>query len=104
PAGSEFDRDALRAIAQEFVHSLNSHGIYGVWVSYSDIDIKGAGLVDNRPPGSHEAHIVVWASQVTEVRTLARGQRFKAKDSINNPRSQWISAHSPLLPAGSDTA
>lgn len=96
PEGSRFDGDALRDIAQEVVRWYNSRGLYGVWVAYSDLESSASGVVDNRPPDSHSAHLVIWASQVAEVRTLARGKRIKPQFSINNPKHRRIASHSPL--------
>ena len=98
PEGSRFDSDALRGIAQEVVHWYNARGLYGVWVTYSDLESSPSGLVDNRPPDNHDARMVIWASQVAEVRTLARGKRFKPQFSVNNRKHRGIIKHSPLQP------
>ncbi len=98
PEGSRFDGDALRGIAQEMVRWYNSRGIFGVWVAYSDLEPSVSGLVDNRPPGSHSAHLVIWASQIAEVRTLARGKHIKPQFSINNRKHRRIITNSPLHP------
>jgi hemolysin activation/secretion protein len=45
--------------------------------------------------------VAIWASQVAEVRSLARGKRFKAEFSVNNRRHRGIVAHSPLQPPDS---
>jgi len=98
PAGSRFDGGALRGIAQEVVHWYNSHGLYGVWVAYNDLENSPAGVVDNRTADNQTAHMVIWASQITEVRTLARGKRIKTQFSINNPKHRRIISQSPLHP------
>jgi len=98
PEGSRFDGDALRGIAQEVVRWYNSRGIFGVWVAYSDLEPSVSGLVDNRPTGSHSAHLVIWASQIAEVRTLARGKHIKPQFSINNRKHRRIITNSPLHP------
>jgi hemolysin activation/secretion protein len=53
-------------------------------------------VVDNRTPDDHTARLVIWASQIAEVRTLARGKRIKSQDSINNRKHRQISRNSPL--------
>jgi len=98
PEGSQFDGDALRGIAQDVVRWYNNRGLYGVWVSYSDLESSAAGVVDNRPADSRTAHLVIWASQIAEVRTLARGKRIKSQFSINNSKHRRIISKSPLHP------
>lgn len=98
PAGSRFDGGALRGIAQEVVRWYNTHGLYGVWVAYTDLENSAAGVVDNRSADNQAAHMVIWASQVAEVRTLARGNRIKPQFSINNRKHRRIISRSPLHP------
>ncbi|HKB57098.1 MAG TPA: ShlB/FhaC/HecB family hemolysin secretion/activation protein [Lacunisphaera sp.] len=98
PEGSRFDSGALLGIAQDVVRWYNARGLYGVWVAFSDLESSPTGLVDNRPADNHTAHLVIWASQVAEVRTLARGKRFKPQFSVNNPKHRRLIAHSPLHP------
>jgi hemolysin activation/secretion protein len=101
PAGSRFDGDALRLVAQELVRWYNARGLYGVWVSFLDLEAGSAGVTDRRGADDHTGHLVIWASQVAEVRTLARGKRFKPQFSVNNRKHRGIIAHSPLrAPAG----
>lgn len=109
PAESRFDAAALRAIAARVVAHYNAAGIFGVWVAFDGIEasasVSGANtLADNRLAGNSGARIVVWASQVKEVRTLARGERFPSDKANNNPKHAWIVAASPLQPAPSADA
>lgn len=102
PVGSRFDADALRTVAQEVVRWYNNRGLYGVWVTYRDIEASAAGLVDNRPlDDARVAHLVIWASQISDVRTLARGKRIKPQFSINNRKHRGIVKRSPLRPGSS---
>jgi hemolysin activation/secretion protein len=98
PADSRFDGAALRIVAQELVRWYNAQGLYGVWVAFLDLEAAGSGITDRRTPGERSAHLVVWASQVAEVRTLARGKRFDTQHSINNRKHRGIIGHSPLKP------
>ncbi len=98
PADSRFDADILRGIAQDVVRWYNRRGLFGVWVAYSDLEASDSGLVDNRPADNHAARLTIWASQISELRTLARGQRIKQQLSINNPKHRGIIGHSPLRP------
>ncbi len=96
PEGSRFDSDALRGIAQDVVRWYNARGIFGVWVTFPELEASSTGLIDNRPADDHVARMVIWASQVAEIRTLARGKRFKPQFSVNNRKHRAIAAHSPL--------
>ena len=98
PEGSRFDGDALREIAQEVVRWYNVRGLFGVWVSFLDVEATSSGLTDHRPADDRTARLVVWASQVAEMRTLARGNRFKTQFSVNNRKHRSIIANSPLPP------
>jgi hypothetical protein len=98
PADSRFDGAALRSVAQEMVRWYNAEGLYGVWVAFLDLEATGSGISDRRAPGERSARLVVWASQVAEVRTLARGKRFKPQLSVNNRKHRGVIEHSPLKP------
>lgn len=98
PEGSRFDGGALRDITQEVVRWYNHRGVYGVWVAFTDLESSAAGVIDNRPADDHAAKLVIWASQIAEVRTLARGKRIKPELSINNPKHHRIISQSPLRP------
>ncbi len=103
PAGSRFDAAALRLVAEEMVRWYNARGLYGVWVAFLDLEAGSAGVTDRRAADDHTGRLVIWASQVAEVRTLARGKRFKSQVSVNNRKHRGIIAHSPLrAPTGPD--
>jgi len=98
PAGSRFDAGALRAVAQEIVRWYNARDIYGVWVAFTDLESSASGVFDNRASGQQSAQLVIWASQISEVRTLARGKRIKPQASINHPKHRRVAERSPLRP------
>jgi hypothetical protein len=102
PAGSRFDAAALRQVAQDLVRWYNSRDLYGVWVAFLDLESTSTGIVDRRASDERTARLVIWASQVAEVRTLARGKRFKPEVSVNNRKHRGVGAHSPLTPATAD--
>ena len=102
PAGSRFDAAALRQIAQDVVRWYNARDLYGVWVAFSELEATATGISDRRPADDHAARVKIWASQVAEVRTLARGTRFKPQASVNNKKHRGIILHSPLQPAKGD--
>jgi hemolysin activation/secretion protein len=96
PAGSRFDAAALRSVAQEVVRWYNAQDLFGVWVAFQDLESGASGITDRRGPGDQVARIAIWASQVAEVRSLARGKRFKPQNSVNNRKHRGIVIHSPL--------
>jgi hemolysin activation/secretion protein len=98
PGGARFDSGALRGIAQDVVRWYNERDIYGVWVAFTDLEAPATGLIDNRAADNQSAQLVVWASQISEVRTLARGKRVKPAASINNRKHRRIAERSPLRP------
>lgn len=98
PPDSRFDGAALRTVAQEVVRWYNAQGLYGVWVAFLELEAAGSGITDRRAPGERSARLVLWASQVAEVRSLARGKRFKPQFSVNNRKHGGIISHSPLKP------
>ena len=98
PEGSRFSGDALVAVTQALVGWFNARGVFGVWAACTELESSGAGIADSRPAGDRTARIVVWASQVSELRSLARGTRFSPQESINNPKHRRILAGSPLQP------
>lgn len=101
PADSRFDSSALQTVAESLVQALNRRGIYGVWAAIDGVELSGGELIDFRPEGEATLKIVVWASQVAEIRTLARGDRFRREDPLNRPKHRWIVRKSPLqAPAG----
>lgn len=97
--GSRFDAGALRQIAQDVVRWYNSQDLYGVWVAFSELEASSAGIADRRPGDDRTARVKIWASQVAEVRTLARGKRFKPEASVNNRKHRVVIIHSPLQPS-----
>ena len=98
PEGSRFDGVILKGIAENVVRWYNRRGLFGVWVAYTDLETSTAGLVDNRATDNRTAHLMIWASQISEVRTLARGKRIEPQFSINNRKHRGIISHSPLHP------
>jgi hemolysin activation/secretion protein len=102
PAGSRFDAPALRQIAQDLVRWYNARDLYGVWIAFSELESSATGVTDRRATDDRVARLKIWASQVAEVRTLARGKRFKPQVSVNNKRHRGVAAHSPLQPAQGD--
>ncbi len=98
PAPRSYTAERLRGVAEGVVTHLNRRGLYGVWVAFEDLEAVDGKLVDRRGAGETIARVVVWASQVAEVRTLARGARIPADRALNHRKHGWIAARSPLQP------
>ena len=96
PVARTFTADTLRRVAEGVVTHLNRRGLYGVWVAFDDLAAVEGKLVDRRAAGETIARVVVWASQLAEVRTLARGARIPGDRALNHRKHAWIAARSPL--------
>ena len=94
--GTLFSDAALRALFGAVVARLNKQGIVGVNVSPDPTQIDTKSGEDLRSAGNSSLHLVVWASQVAQVRTIAKGSRFSKKDPVDNPKQNVIIAKSPL--------
>ncbi|MBZ0171532.1 MAG: hypothetical protein K8E66_04060, partial [Phycisphaerales bacterium] len=51
---------------------------------------------DNREPGDTTLTIVVQAARVSEVRTIASGDRIPTERRLDNKKHDWIRSHSPV--------
>ena len=94
-----FSEPALRQIFAALVNYLNGRGIYGVYVVPSREEIEMITGQDVRSPENHSLTLVVWTSEVADVRTIAKGSRVAADATINNPVHHQIAANSPLMSA-----
>lgn len=94
-----FDETALVVVFQAIVADLNARGIYGVFVTPSREELDPQTREDFRTGENRSLTLVVWASEVGQIRSVAKGDRFPADRSINNRRHRRIVSHSPLRPA-----
>ena len=98
-AEMRFSESALRQIFAALVNYLNGRGIYGVYVVPSREEIEIVTGQDLRPPENHNLTLVLWTSEVADVRTIAKGSRVAADAGISNPTHHQIAANSPLKAA-----
>lgn len=99
--GARFSESALVALFQSLVAGLNARGIYGVFVVPSRAELDPQTREDFRPAGQRDLTLVIWASEVSQIRTIAKGGRFPTDQSIDNPKHRRIVRNSPLkAPAG----
>jgi hypothetical protein len=96
---AHFSEAALVAVFQALVAALNERGIFGVFVVPSRADLDPQTREDLRSPGQHDLTLVIWVSEVSQIRSVAKGQRFPSDRSINNPKHRRIVSHSPLKAA-----
>lgn len=92
---TDFHGSALRAIALGIVQQFNDRNIVGVYVrpDASQIDDTGKDL---RPAGQTSLTLLVATAHVSQIRTLAQGERVPVDDGVNNKLHYPIASHSPV--------
>lgn len=99
PAGTTINEDALRKIFGAIVVTMNTNHFFGIVAMVSHDQIDPQSKADLRPATDHSLKIIVWFSEVAQVRSVAKGTRFAPEQSISNPKHSRIVADSPLKPA-----
>ncbi|MBN1764898.1 MAG: ShlB/FhaC/HecB family hemolysin secretion/activation protein [Sedimentisphaerales bacterium] len=95
-----FYASALQAISQRLVHYFTDQGYIGIYVTPHEDDIDPETLEDLRYGDEAQVlRMVVWTGVVTELRTVASGERIPMETRINNPVHARIRANSPVRPA-----
>ena len=94
-----FSESALIAIFQRLVAACNERGIFGVFVVPSRDEIDPQTREDFRPAGDRRLTLVIWASQIGELRSIAKGSRIPTERGIDNRKHRAIVRHSPLKAA-----
>ncbi|MHB1768002.1 MAG: ShlB/FhaC/HecB family hemolysin secretion/activation protein, partial [Phycisphaerae bacterium] len=89
-----FYLSALESIEQQLVQYVNKAGIIGVFVQISGKDFRGQR--DIRGRGNTALHLTIHEAIVQEVRTISSGQGFGGKRTINDKRTHFIRADSPI--------
>ena len=97
PKGASFSEGALRQILTELVAYFNDNDYYGVYLSIDDTQIDPVTGKDNRWIFDRSLKVVIWCSEVAEVRTIAKGNRIPPEESINNEHHSKILDNSPLV-------
>ena len=96
-----FSGDALQSIFYALVAEVNKRGISGVF-AVQDADQINPATGDDLRKGGTELTLLVYASEVREVRTIVKPVPkwpFKnASTTINDPKYRRITADSPLKP------
>ena len=89
-----FYLSALESIEQQLVGYVNKAGVIGVFVQISGKDFRGQR--DLRRRGDTTLHLTIHEAIVQKVRTISSGQGFGGKRTINDQRTDFIRADSPI--------
>jgi hemolysin activation/secretion protein len=94
------EASGLARVLRAIVANLHKGGLYGVDVrpSASDIDLESEQ--DLRPAGRTSLAVVVSVGRITQIRTIAVGDRIQSEWKINNEVHTRILEDSPLQPTG----
>lgn len=92
----QFHASAIRAINQAILAELNRRGLIGVLVIPDDRDIEPSTFRDLREGESGRLRLKVYVGVVTEVRTLASGDRIPEEARENHPAHERILERSPV--------
>lgn len=102
----QYYASAIAAVSRAILDAYTRRGLIAVLVSPSDEDIRvdtdpndpdwGRDL---RPEGNTEMRMIIRVGRVTEVRSLAFGDRIPFEERINNPAHAKIVANSPVQPS-----
>lgn len=91
----------LAAVAPAVVAHMRDLGFkVGVYVvpDPAEFVVVEGKVVDKRPAGSGQLTLLVTTGIVTDVRTVAIGERVPADQTVNSPVHARIRAHSPIQP------
>lgn len=91
-------------VLREIVAEFNRKGLMAVYVVPGEGQIDLTTLRDRRDEGDTVLSLVVWVGRVAEIRTIARGPRFRDGPTINLPQHRRIAAHGPIAADGEGAA
>ncbi len=99
-AADGFYTSAIWAIGKQITNYLNERKIVGVYVVPDSAQIQQAGSgQDLRPPGQASLRLIIFTGNVSQLRTIASGERLSKKEEANridNRIHQWILDNSPI--------
>ena len=97
PSGTVITEDGLKKVLAAVVARVNAGGIYGVVAFPSREQIDPRTHEDLRPATDRSLNIIVWLTEVAEVRTMAKGDHIDAETAAMNPAHDRIRRNSPLV-------
>ncbi len=96
----DLEAGGLVRVLGALVARLHEAGLYGIDVRPAARDFDLEAERDLRPPERDALAIVVHVGRISQIRTLAVGDRIKSNWRIDNEVHEHIRAASPLQPAG----
>ena len=96
-----FYATAVQTILEHLRDELTRRNLLGVYVAPDPRDIDSAGR-DLRPAGQTRLRILITTAIVTDLRTIASGDRIKTDQRIDNPVYDWMLQRSPIQPGAED--
>ena len=86
---------AIRHINTELVGTFNDKGYIGIYIAPHPDDISSEGE-DIRPETQTAMRVLVRTGVVTQVRTIAAGNRIAMEDRVNNPKHERLKENAPI--------
>lgn len=90
-----FYGSAIRKLSVSIVGHFNDMGIIGVFVGPDPNQINSRGE-DLRPAGDTSLTLIIRTAVISEIRTLASGDRIDVEDRINNPAHARLARNLPI--------
>lgn len=90
---------AIRHLNQELVAAFNDMGYIGIYVAPHPQDINQQGE-DVRPETQTALRTLVQSGVVSDIRTIAAGDRIPLEDRIDHPKHERVRDLSPVKPGG----
>ncbi|MEX0745805.1 MAG: ShlB/FhaC/HecB family hemolysin secretion/activation protein [Phycisphaeraceae bacterium] len=98
PSVERYYASGLQAILEQLRDALLDEGVMAVSVAPDPTQIDEAGR-DLRDEDEHSLTLLVSVGRATELRTLARGERFEDEEALEDrPEHARIRRHSPVQP------
>ena len=92
----DFTADGLRQVSTDVFRYMLRQDIMGVVVRPDSLDIHLDTWADRRPPQRTQLRLVIMLARVSELRTLASGDRVREIDRINHPAHARILRLAPV--------
>ncbi len=100
-----FYDSALAAVAPAIVSQLQRLGLIGIYAEPDPAQLRvvSGQIIDTRAPGDTTLRYLITTGIVTEVRTVAQGDRIDPNQAVDNPIHRRIIERSPIRPADQAT-
>lgn len=89
-----FHASAILAISRELVREFNRRGLVGVFIAPDELDLRTGA--DGRSTDEDPITLAIFTAIVTDVRSMASGERIDPDDRINNEKHRRIRERSPV--------